>query len=225
MKKNILIVGAIVALILFFDQFIKIYIKSHFEPGDDYLLIGSWFKLEYIENQGMAFGTTFGSQIWHKLALSIFRIGAIIGIAYYWFQQAKKGASLEFLIVLGLIFSGAIGNLIDSACYDYIFEYNPCMRFNQLDGSGIKTDCGVYGVLETRHHGFLLGNVVDMFKFEAFWPQWIPFLGGKEVFPAIWNLADFAITTGVIYIIIRNKKFFPKEPEVVESQILNEENN
>lgn len=216
LKRNIIIVGAIVALILFLDQLIKIKIKSSFLPNDEVPLIGSWFKLLYIENQGMAFGTTFGSQAWHKLALSIFRIIAIFGIVYYWFKQAKKGAKTEFLIAVGLILAGATGNLIDSMFYDYFFKFDPCMSFNHLEGSGIHVKCGFFEV-ETRRTGFLFANVVDMFKFEAFWPTWVPIIGGKEVFPAIWNLADFSITIGIIMIFIRQKAYFPKPVEAVES--------
>lgn len=211
MKKNLLIVGALVALILLIDQLIKVYIKTHFAPGENMPLIGNWFILEYIENQGMAFGTTFGNQMWHKLALSIFRIVAIGGICYYWYQQAKLGVRREFLVAIGLILAGATGNLIDSMFYDYIFVYDPCMGFNHLEGSGIKTDCGIFGTIETRHTGFLMGNVVDMFKFQANWPQWVPWLGGKEVFPAIWNVADAAITVGVVMIFIRQRSYFPND--------------
>lgn len=202
-------------LILFFDQYLKIYIKTNFEPGDQQPLLGDWLILDYIENPGMAFGTTFGTSIWHKLALSIFRIIAIFGIGYYWFLQAKKGVKREFLIAIGLILAGATGNLIDSMFYDFIFKdsYDPCMSYNLLEGSGIKVDCGIVGHRETRYTGFLLGNVVDMFKFQAFWPEWMPWLGGSEVFPAIWNVADFSITTGIILIFIRQRKYFPKEPK------------
>lgn len=211
MKRNLLIVGAIVALILLFDQILKIYIKTHSTPGVITPLIGEWFVLDYTENPGMAFGTTFGSAMWHKLALSLFRIAAIIGIAYFWFQQAKQGAKREFLIALGLILAGATGNLIDSMFYDFIFPYNPCMGFNQLTGSGIISDCGMFGEIETRHTGFLLGNVVDMFKFHAFWPEWFPLIGGREVFPAIWNLADASISTGVILVLLRQRNYFPNK--------------
>ena len=211
MKKNLVIVGAVVALILFLDQFIKVYIKSHFAAGESVSVFGDWFVLEYLENQGMAFGTTFGNKIWHKLALSIFRIVAITGMTYYLIKQAKQGAKRELLIVIGLIVAGATGNLIDSMFYDFVFPYDPCMGFNHLEGSGVLTDCGIFGEIETRHTGFLLGNVVDMFKFQAFWPEWLPWLGGKEVFPAIWNLADGAISVGVIMVFIRQRNYFPKE--------------
>jgi len=212
-KKNLIIVGAVIALILFLDQLLKVYIKTNYTPGQESQLLGNWLVLDYIENPGMAFGTTFGSKMWHKLALSIFRIIAISGIIYYWFLQAKKGVKREFLIAIGLIIAGATGNLIDSMFYDFVFPYDPCLSFNFLDGSGIKTDCGIFGMHETRHTGFLLGNVVDMFKFQASWPAWIPWIGGNEVFPAIWNVADFSISSGIILIFIRQKKYFPKEIE------------
>lgn len=171
--------------------------------------------MEYIENQGMAFGTKFGSQVWHKLALSLFRIAAITGITYYWFKQARAGVRLEFLIAIGLILAGATGNLIDSMFYDFIFDYDPCMRFNQLIGSGVVSDCGFSGEIETRHTGFLMGNVVDMFKFSGTWPEWMPWVGGDQVFPAIWNIADGSITIGVLMVFVRQRKYFPKKKKQV----------
>ncbi|NBR13674.1 MAG: lipoprotein signal peptidase, partial [Crocinitomicaceae bacterium] len=82
-KKKLTIIGAIVLFLLILDQVVKIYIKTSFDADEVSYVIGNWFALHYIENQGMAFGTTFGSEIWHKLALSIFRIIAICGLAYY----------------------------------------------------------------------------------------------------------------------------------------------
>ena len=214
-----LIVGALVALILLVDQLVKVYIKTHFFPGEARPVFGNWFVLEYIENQGMAFGTTFGNKMWHKLALSIFRVIAIFAIAYYWFKQAKEGAKREFLIAIGLILAGATGNLIDSMFYDFVFPYNACDGFNYLKGSGIYTHCGFFTV-ETRHTGFLLGNVVDMFKFQAFWPNWVPFIGGSEVFPAIWNVADASISTGVIMVFFRQKAYFKESKKSDRSWFL-----
>ena len=176
-------------------------------------VFGDWFVLEYVENQGMAFGTTFGNQMWHKLALSIFRIIAIAGIGYYWFKQAQAGARREFLIAVGLIFAGATGNLIDSMCYDFIFPFDPCIGFNQLEGSGVKATCFESFIVERRHTGFLMGNVVDMFKFQGHWPKGMPWLGGGEVFPAIWNLADASITIGVVMVFLRQRTYFPSKKQ------------
>ena len=184
-------------------------------PGEVRPLFGDWLVLDYIENPGMAFGTTFGSSKWHKLALSVFRIFAIGGICYYWFQQAKKGIKREFLIALGMIIAGASGNLIDSMFYDFYFEFDPCMPYNHMKGSGIAATCDFYGDIEVRHTGFLYANVVDMFKFEEIWPDWMPWLGGSKVFPAIWNLADFSISCGIILIFISQKAYFPKENKEV----------
>jgi len=212
-KKKTLIVAVVVTLILLADQLVKIYVKTNFQPGESHNLIGTWFVADYIENQGMAFGTSFGSQAWHKLALSIFRIFAISALVYYWITQMKKGARLEFLIAIGLVFAGATGNLIDSMFYDFAFPYDPCMGYNHLIGSGNFIECDTWGVsqtIETKNTGFLFGNVVDMFKFQGTWPEWMPWIGGGPLFPAIWNIADASITSGVILIFIRQKKYFPK---------------
>ena len=218
-RKNLIIVGAIVALILFLDQAVKIWVKSTFDVYDEPInLAGSWLRMLYIENQGMAFGTTFGSGIWAKLSLSLFRIVAIGGIAWYWWKQAKENARLEFLIAVGFIFAGAIGNLIDSMFYDFIFKFDPCLVFNHLEGSGVKANCEYFGVIEVRRQGFLFGNVVDMFQFNLTWPSWVPGLAGREVFPAIWNLADGAITIGVVMVLIRQRTYFPKDKKVEQEQ-------
>lgn len=216
--RNLLLVGGLIVLILLFDQLLKIYIKSNFLPGESRPILGDWFVLEYTENPGMAFGTTFGVKVWHKLALSIFRILAVTALCWYWVKQAKKGVRLEFLIALGLIIAGATGNLLDSMFYDYAFKYDPCFPYNIREGSGIFVDCDFWGKMETRPRGFLMGNVVDMFKFEATWPSWMPWLAGEPVFPAIWNVADGSITLGVIMIFIRQRKYFPKNNKSSESQ-------
>jgi signal peptidase II len=220
-RKKLIIVGAIVALILFLDQAMKIYTKSSMVASVEPInIFGSWLRLQYIENPGMAFGTTFGSGMIAKLSLSIFRIIAIVGIAWYWVKQAKANARSEFLIAVGFIFAGALGNLIDSMFYDYIFSFDPCSSYNQFPGSGVKAICNYFGTnpveVEVRHQGFLLGNVVDMFQFNGIWPSWVPFLSGKEIFPAIWNLADGSITVGVIMVLIRQRSYFPKEKQAKE---------
>lgn len=211
-KRNLWIVGSVVALVLLIDQVVKVWVKTTFHYYDDPVpVFGDWFQLLYIENQGMAFGTTFGSSIWAKLGLSIFRIAAIVGIGYYWWKQAKKGMRTELLIAIGFIFAGATGNLIDSMFYDFIFPFDGCIAFNHLEGSGNWVECGPFlPKVETRHTGFLLGNVVDMFQFNMTWPEWVPWVGGDQVFPAIWNIADGSITVGVLMILFRQRAYFKK---------------
>ena len=219
MKKKLTIVFLIVVSLLIIDQLVKIYIKTSFDSDEVKYVFGNWFALHYIENQGMAFGTTFGSSIWHKLALSLFRVVAIFALAYYIFTEAKKGAKMEFLVAVGFVFAGATGNLLDSMFYDFFFHFNPCEGFNQLPGSGVKMNCTDYGFtypVEVRHQGFLFGNVVDMFQFDVNWPKWVPYVGGNQIFPAIWNVADACITLGIFTIILRQKVYFPKKKEIEE---------
>ena len=218
MKNRLGLVAILVISLLILDQVVKIWVKTSFSSDEVRHVFGTWFSLHYIENQGMAFGTTFGSGMWHKLALSIFRILAIGFIIYYIVRESKKAeVRTEYLLAVGLILSGAAGNLIDSMIYDFLFTFNPCEGFNQLPGSGKFMNCKDYGFeyqVEVRHRGFLLANVVDMFQFEAFWPKWVPIVGGGQVFPAIWNVADSCISVGIGWIIIRQRTFFPKKKEV-----------
>jgi signal peptidase II len=213
-KKPLLFSAFLVAVLLLLDQWIKLTIKTQFSPGEFRPLLGNWLALHYTENPGMAFGQTFGASMWAKLSLSLFRIVAIGLIIRYLFKQIKSGTSREFLIVVSLVLAGATGNLLDSMFYDLFFNIDPCIPFNQLAGSGHKAICHAghfnYAV-ELRHQGFLFGNVVDMFQFNVRWPSGMPLVGGSDVFPAIWNLADFCISVGLFWAIIRQKKFFPKE--------------
>ncbi len=237
LKKKLIIALAVVVAILVIDQIVKIYVKTNYSPFYNGVfdssvkmekpLLGDWFLLSYTENQGMAFGTTFGASIWAKLFLSIFRIIAIIAISIYLVRQARKNMKLEFLIAIALILAGAAGNLIDSMFYDYIFPMDkymdPTMQFNLLSGSGNMHEFTLDGYKvteEIRHTGFLFGNVVDMFQFQGTWPSWMPWVGGKEFFPAIWNIADASITIGVVMVFIRQRSYFPKEKDPNKKPLL-----
>ncbi len=220
-KKHWLLIGVVVGLI-FADQLMKWYIKWTFQPNETRYLLGNWFALHYIENPGMAFGTTLGSSAYGKIALSVFRILAIGGITYYILLEIKKGITNFSLIALSMILAGATGNLLDSMFYDFIFPFNPCESFNQMQGSGIKMPCTQYGIsyaVEVRNRGFLYGNVVDMFQFDAYWPSWVPWLGDSPVFPAIWNVADSCISVGVgLLLWIQRKSIFTFRSRKSETQ-------
>jgi signal peptidase II len=207
-KKVVLLILSV----LIVDQIVKILIKTQFAPHEEMGIIDGFFQIYYIENRGMAFGTTLGAGALAKYALSIFRLLAIVGIGYYIKKLLKeKDISLGMVLSVGLIFAGAAGNLIDGMFYDYIWELDPDVAWNwALDGNNdwvIAAD----GNPQMRPNGFLLGSVVDMFQFTATWPSWMPFgLAGEEIFAAIWNIADASITAGVALIIINYKKFFKK---------------
>jgi len=210
-KKVILLIFAV----LLIDQLVKVWVKMNMQPHEGIGIIDGFFQLYYIENRGMAFGTTLGSGAMGKYALSLFRLGAIIAIGFYIRKTILDGKSAKGLIIaLGLIFAGATGNLIDGMFYDYIFPLDPNIAWNYaLDGNDnfIFDELG-HPVL--RPNGFLLGSVVDMFQFTTTWPDWMPFgLKGGMVFGAIWNVADFSISVGVGLIILRYKTFFKKQPD------------
>jgi signal peptidase II len=210
----------VILFILLFDQLLKIWIKTHFYPGEPYNLIGSWFRLLYVENQGMAFGATFGSSMYAKLFLSIFRLIAVGFGTYYIIQVIKdKDKHWDYVLAISLVLAGATGNLLDSAFYDFIFPFDPNLPYNWItdDNYAINFDQET----QYRAHGFLLGNVVDMFQFDVQYPSWVPYLAGKDVFSAIWNVADASIFSGIVIILIRQRAFFPskkKSETVDESQ-------
>ncbi len=197
MKKYI----GLIILVLFIDQFSKIYIKTHFRMNEVYQ-ITNWFQLHFVENPGMAWGFEFGGKT-GKLILSVFRIAALFFIGN-WLRTAVKNNS-HFLLqtAVALIFAGALGNILDSVFYGLIFNA-------PIHGLAHFVPFG------TGYETVLHGRVVDMLDFPI-WsgnlPNWIPFYGGKyfKFFNAIFNVADFAISVGVGILIVFSKRIFPKE--------------
>lgn len=199
MIKRILFVLTAVLLI---DQLVKIWVKLSFTIGERILLIPGFFELHFIENTGMAFGMEIPGS-WGKIALSLFRIVAVLVISLYLKRLIKDGAHKGFITCVTLILAGALGNIIDSALYGIIFSrssFGELAEFMPLDGG---------------YASFLRGNVVDMLHFTLKWPEWVPWGNGHpgEVFPPIFNVADSAITVGVIWILIRQKAYFARTEE------------
>jgi signal peptidase II len=196
--------------VLLIDQIVKIWVKQNFAITESRQLVPGFIQLYFIENRGMAFGTTLGDGIWPKYILSLFRFGAIIGIAIYIKRLiVENEVNLFFLTTIALIFAGAAGNLLDGVFYDGYFGIDSTIRENWLLNEFGMPIHGANGEIELREGGVLLGSVVDMFQFTFKWPSWIPFgFGGKEAFPFVFNVADAAISVGVGMLVLRYRKFF-----------------
>jgi signal peptidase II len=192
----------VVALVLFIDQFVKIWVKTNMQLGEGFQVLGlNWFQIHFTENEGMAFGMTLGGD-YGKLFLTLFRLFAIGFIGFYLYKLLKKGAGAGLLVCISLILAGAIGNIVDSVFYGLIFSHSN----GQV--ASLMPEGGGYGTL-------FHGNVVDMLYFPLYsgnLPGWIPFVGGDHFtfFRPVFNLADSAITCGVIAILIFQKRFFGK---------------
>lgn len=191
----------IVLFILILDQILKIWIKTTFYMGESHAVLGQWFFLHFTENEGMAYGMKLGGA-YGKLLLSLFRIAAVVVIIWWLYRVTRKKASNLLIVCISLILAGALGNIIDSAFYGLLFSESTYMQIATLFPPG-----GGYGT-------FLHGKVVDMLYFpiiETRYPVWFPFVGGEEFlfFRPVFNVADSAITTGVLILIVFQKKIFP----------------
>lgn len=177
----------VIFLVLLADQALKTWIKTNMYLGQEFKILGQWFIIHFTENNGMAFGMEFGGEF-GKLALSLFRIAAVGGIGYGLHYLIKHKYHRGLILNVALIFSGALGNIIDSVFYGKIYGY------------------------ETWFHG----RVVDMLYFpiaEGHFPSWIPIWGGDEFvfFRPVFNLADAAISVGVVLILIFQKNYFKED--------------
>lgn len=203
MKKPLFLILAI----LFIDQVFKIWIKTNFHIGEEISLIGNWAKLHFIENEGMAFGMSFGGEL-GKLALTLFRIIASVLIFIYLRKIIDKKESKLNIYSISLIFAGAVGNIIDSIFYGIVFSESTYFSIAEIFPSN-----GGYGTL-------LHGKVVDMFYFPIIntsFPTWMPFIGGEPFtfFNAIFNIADISISVGVGLLVL-SLLFFQKKEENIE---------
>lgn len=208
-KKHLAI--GVILFILILDQVVKILVKTHMMIGDEIHLIRNRVIIHFTENNGMAFGIQLGGEF-GKLALSLFRIIAVALIGYYLSRLIRQKAPAGVIVGISLILAGAAGNIFDSLFYGIIFDDS-------------------YGKIATLfppgggYASFLHGRVVDMFYLpviQTVWPSWVPVLGGTELifFRPVFNVADSAITIGVLYILIFQRKFFAEtatKPSDVEN--------
>jgi signal peptidase II len=212
MKKRHVVL--IIALIVIIDQALKVYIKTTYHLNTSTPVFGNWFQLYFVENPGMAYGWKFGGN-WGKMALTIFRLIAVGFGTWYLGKIIRQHYNKGFIICAALIYAGALGNLIDSCFYGLIFDKG--MVFD----TGLNEYIGYSGLAKFSSDGyatFLHGNVVDMLYFpiiEGHFPDWFPFWGGEDFvfFRPIFNIADAAISTGIITILFFQNRFFKQHKQ------------
>ncbi|MGB4775872.1 MAG: lipoprotein signal peptidase [Daejeonella sp.] len=192
-----------ILLILLADQTVKFWIKLNMTLGQEFNILGRWIIIHFTENNGMAFGLEFGGEA-GKLALTLFRIAAVCGIGYGLVYLIKRKYHRGLILNVAFIFAGALGNIIDSAFYGLLFSdsnyYHPAKLFPAGGG----------------YSGLFHGKVVDMFYFpvlQGVFPKWLPVWGGEDFifFRPVFNVADAAISIGVILIILYQKRYFKEE--------------
>ncbi len=218
MKKAIIII----ILVLLVDQISKVYIKTHFVLSEEINVLGlDWFRIHFLENNGMAWGKEFGGKS-GKLFLTLFRLFAIGGIGYWLINAVKNNSHKILIVAISLIFAGALGNIIDSVFYGIFFSdsYHKVATFLPPEGG---------------YNSLFYGKVVDMLYFPMIntilpdwipsisfnFPDWLPVIGGNHFslfenrrltfFDPVFNIADTAISTGVGLLVVFNKTIFPKK--------------
>lgn len=200
-------------LILLVDQVFKIYIKTNYYMGQETVLFESlpWFRLHFVENEGMAYGWKFGGS-WGKIALTTFRLIAVAIGTFYLLSIIKKKFHTGYIVCVTFIYAGAIGNLVDSLFYGMVFELSDVYQQNLAKGFWREG-------FTVGYESFLHGRVVDMLYFPIIengrFPDWFPVWGGEsfEFFRPVFNIADTAISGGVFALILFQNRFFPEVKE------------
>ena len=200
-------------LILLVDQVLKVYIKTNYYMGQETVLLEAlpWFRLHFVENEGMAYGWKFGGS-WGKIALTTFRLIAVGIGTFYLLSIVKKKFHKGYIICVTFIYAGANGNLVDSLFYGMVFELSDVYQQNLAKGFWREG-------FTVGYESFLHGRVVDMLYFPIIengrFPDWFPFWGGEsfEFFRPVFNIADTAISGGVFALILFQNRFFPEVKE------------
>ncbi|MCQ2349222.1 MAG: lipoprotein signal peptidase [Paludibacteraceae bacterium] len=186
MKTKKIVAALIIIGMIVIDQVVKIAVKTHMALGESFEIF-PWFKILFVENPGMAFGMSIGS----KWILTTFRIIVSAAVMYYLVKLIKMNSRMSYIVTISLLFTGAVGNIIDCMFYGQIFSESTYFSVASLFPAG-----GGYAPV-------MLGRVVDMLYFPLFvFPDWVPMLGGQIFFSPVFNVADICVTVSMFALIL-----------------------
>lgn len=180
--------------ILIVDQVSKILVKTNMTLHES-IEIFSWFKIMFIENNGMAYGMELGS----KLLLSIMRFVLIAILVQYVLRELRNNSRWGYIVCLVMIVAGAVGNMIDGMFYGVVFDASTPYTVSTFVEPG------------DGYSSFLYGKVVDMLYFpiiDTVLPDWVPFYGGEPYvfFSPVFNIADSSISVAVALLLLFYRK-------------------
>lgn len=212
MKNKAILSILLISAILIVDQIIKIWIKTNMMLGEEFLVFGQeWFRIHFVENNGMAFGIEMLGGSVGKLFLSLFRIAAIVAIGFFLRKLCKEQSSTFLIICVSMVFAGAVGNVIDCIFYGVVFDTSLGHVASFLPEAG-------------GYSTWMQGRVVDMFYFpliDSYFPEWFPIWGGEHFlfFRPVFNFADASISVGIALLVLFSRNELSnalnsdKEPE------------
>ena len=191
-RRRSVVILSLILLAIVIDQVIKIVVKTNMQLGDSIPVFGDWFKILFVENNGMAFGWDF----FNKIFLTSFRIVAVVILGYFLYKLlVNRKYPFGFVLCVAMIFAGAVGNIIDCLFYGEIFT----------SSYGRIAECVSWG---EGYGTFMQGRVVDMFYLPLFtWPEWLPLVGGDVFFSPVFNFADACISCSVVALLIFYRKY------------------
>ena len=189
-------------VVLLLDQGCKLWVHTYMIQGSagEIPLLGNFFKLHYLTNPGLAFGLKISGP-YGKSLLTFVRIVVSCGLVYYFYYILRSGYARGFVICIGVILGGALGNVVDSTFYGVWLGNAP------LDAPT----------------PWFHGQVIDMFYvdiWEGYLPENLPLVGGNYIFLwPIFNVADASIFTGILILFLFKQRFL----KVTEEVEINEE--
>ncbi|WP_303721827.1 signal peptidase II [Malonomonas rubra] len=117
-KYRVFIITAALSLVI--DQLSKLYIDSTFALYESIAVIENFFHITYVRNPGAAFGILSNSAVRIPFFISV---SVLASIGILWYLRKVDAADLLQHFALGLIFSGAVGNLIDRARLGEVIDF------------------------------------------------------------------------------------------------------